>query len=86
MKLLQPLIHRYLTPPGGPTTVALGLGIALRLYIVSGLKFPLNDGGFWYAYANAIGEAGFALPHTIRFNGEDVLASYPPLAAYLLAA
>jgi hypothetical protein len=85
MQRARLLLNRYFDAPYGLIAVAFGLGLGIRLSVVMGLDFVLNDGGFWYAFAKAVRDAGFALPHSIQFNGESVLATYPPLAAYVLA-
>ena len=66
--------------------IALVLGGLVRWQVIAGREFPLNDGGFWYVFANALLANNFALPATVEFNGGLLPTYYPPVAAYLIAA
>lgn len=64
---------------------AIGLGAALRLQLVLGADFPLNDGGMFYAMARDLQLARYALPEYTSYNGGGIPFAYPPLGFYLAA-
>lgn len=70
--------------PGG-LTLALELGLLVRLSFVAAADFPLNDGGLFVSMARQIRLAGGALPWTVPYNGEPIPFVYPPLPFYLAA-
>lgn len=61
------------------------LGAAIRLPIVLGVDFPLNDGGLFLAFIEKILADGFAFPDFVDWNGYRVPFAYPPLSFYALA-
>lgn len=71
-----------------PLAIAVGLGFAVRLIHVAGVGqgFPLNDGGMFYAMAEDVRHAGYALPKFTSYNGGEIPFAYPPLGFYLAAA
>lgn len=65
---------------------ALALAVLTRLPFFTGLRFPLNDGGLLLAMVDAVRDAGFALPHSVHWNGLELPFAQPPAALYLTAA
>lgn len=57
-------------------------GLILRAIPVAVTDFPVNDGGLFLAMIRAIQDAGWSLPHTVSWNGDDLPFIYPPLAFY----
>jgi hypothetical protein len=84
--LYQKIATRYFSNSSIFLLIALLLGGAVRWKVIEGREFPLNDGGFWYVFANALISNDFTLPSTVYFNGGDLPTYYPPLAAYFIAA
>lgn len=64
---------------------AIGLGAVLRIQLVLGADFPLNDGGMFYAMARDLQLARYALPEYTSYNGGGIPFAYPPLGFYLAA-
>lgn len=62
------------------------IGLLVRAMPLVFAGFPLNDGGLFYAMAEDIRHAGFALPLYSSYNGVGIPFVYPPLALYLAAA
>jgi hypothetical protein len=62
------------------------LGLLVRAIPLIAAGFPLNDGGLFYAMAEDVRHAGFALPMYSSYNGVGIPFVYPPLAFYLAAA
>jgi hypothetical protein len=62
------------------------IGLFVRAIPLVGARFPLNDGGLFYAMAEDIRHAGFALPMYSSYNGVGIPFVYPPLAFYAAAA
>lgn len=65
--------------------MAFVLAVLTRVPYFVGLDFPLNDGGLFLAMADAIRDAGFALPSTVDYNGHALPFAYPPLSFYMTA-
>ncbi|MGO9178346.1 MAG: glycosyltransferase family 39 protein [Candidatus Limnocylindrales bacterium] len=61
------------------------LGLLVRAIPLIAAGFPLNDGGLFYAMAEDVRHAGFALPMYSSYNGVGIPFVYPPLAFYLAA-
>ncbi|MDA8201715.1 MAG: glycosyltransferase family 39 protein [Chloroflexi bacterium] len=62
------------------------IGLVVRAIPILAAGFPLNDGGLFYAMAEDVRRAGFALPMYSSYNGVGIPFVYPPLAFYLAAA
>ena len=62
------------------------VGLVVRAVPLVAAGFPLNDGGLFYAMAEDVRRAGFALPMYSSYNGVGIPFVYPPLAFYLAAA
>lgn len=58
------------------------LALVLRTIPVALANFPVNDGGLFMAMTQAIQDAGWALPTTVAWNGNELPFAYPPLAFY----
>jgi hypothetical protein len=61
------------------------LGVFLRIFYIWDVSFPLNDGGLFSQFSQAIIREGFRLPYSVPYNGYEVPFSYPPLGFYCLA-
>jgi hypothetical protein len=57
-------------------------GLVVRTIPVAAADFPVNDGGLFVAMTRAIGDAGWALPEAVAWNGADLPFVYPPIAFY----
>ena len=62
-----------------------GLGLWVRAVHVLPAGFPLNDGGLFYAMAEDIQHAGYALPEFSSYNDGTIPFAYSPLAFYFAA-
>ena len=62
-----------------------GLGLWVRAVHVLPAGFPLNDGGLFYAMAEDIQRAGYALPEFSSYNDGTIPFVYSPLAFYFAA-
>jgi hypothetical protein len=62
------------------------IGLLVRAMPLISAGFPLNDGGLFYAMAEDVRHAGFALPMYTSYNSVGIPFVYPPLAFYLAAA
>ena len=62
-----------------------GLGLWVRAVHVLPAGFPLNDGGLFYAMAEDIQRAGYALPEFSSYNDGTIPFAYSPLAFYFAA-
>jgi len=71
-----------------PTLVVLAgvtaVGLMVRAIPILLSDFPVNDGGLFYAMVRAIQAAGWVLPSTVAWNGNDLPFTYPPLAFFLV--
>ncbi|HEX2924339.1 MAG TPA: hypothetical protein VHS28_09960, partial [Chloroflexota bacterium] len=65
--------------------VATLAGSVVRLYLVLGSDFPLNDGGMFLAMIQDLQRGGYALPEFVSYNSARIPFAYPPLAFYLAA-
>jgi hypothetical protein len=63
------------------TLVSLGL----RLSIVAGAAFPINDGGLFYTFTSDLLGNGLRLPAFSSYNAAGIPLVYPPLAFYVTA-
>jgi hypothetical protein len=61
-------------------------GVAFRLYLVAATDFPINDGGLFYAFVQAIAKTFPALPPVVTYNGLTIPFAYPPLSFWIGAA
>lgn len=61
------------------------LGAGVRLLIVAGVSFPINDGGLFYAFTSDLLASGLRLPEFSSYNAAGIPLVYPPLAFYLTA-
>lgn len=66
--------------------MSLLLGFAIRGPIVLTVDFPLNDGGLFLEFVDAILAGNFAFPRDIEWNGHRIPFAYPPLSFYAVAA
>jgi hypothetical protein len=57
----------------------------IRLTIVAGAPFPINDGGLFYAFTTDLLANGLRLPSFASYNGAGIPLVYPPLAFYATA-
>ena len=64
------------------TVVSLGV----RLSVVFGAPFPINDGGLFYAFTSDLLANGMRLPEISSYNAAGIPLVYPPLAFYVTAA
>ncbi len=64
-------------------SVAVLLGLAVRLPFVLNTDFPLNDGGLFYTMVRELQANHFRLPLFTSYNGTNIPFAYPPLAFYL---
>ncbi len=65
---------------------AVAAALLVRLPLVVGAGFPLNDGGMIATIIDDIRAAGGALPAFTSYNGGGIPLCYPPLAFYLAVA
>jgi hypothetical protein len=61
-------------------------GVAFRLYLIAATDFPINDGGLFYAFVQAIAKSFPALPEVVSYNGLTIPFAYPPLSFWIGAA
>lgn len=67
--------------------LALAVGFVVRLqYHLQAHGLPLNDGGMFYAMAEDVRRAGYALPAYTSYNGGVIPFAYSPLGFYVAAA
>lgn len=59
------------------------IGLGIRMAAPLQVKFPLNDGGLFYAIIVDLQEAHYALPLYTNYNTTEIPFAYPPLAFYL---
>jgi hypothetical protein len=64
-------------------TVAMALGMVMRLTPVLRADFPVNDGGFFYLMVRELQAADYILPAYTSYNSAEIPFAYPPLAFYL---
>lgn len=64
-------------------SVAVILGLYVRLWPVVSADFPLNDGGLFYLMTEEIQRARYALPVYTSYNSAQIPFAYPPLAFYI---
>jgi hypothetical protein len=62
---------------------AFGVCIFIRVMIVLGSSFPVNDGGMFYAMVRDIQASSYRLPAFSSYNGMHIPFFYPPLGFYL---
>ncbi len=65
--------------------LAVALGAVFRICPFIGRDFPVNDGGLWLRFTDALGNADFILPSAVEWNGSLLPLVYPPLGIYILA-
>jgi hypothetical protein len=73
--------------PRGPfhwLTVAVLVGMLVRVALVLPHDFPLNDGGLFAAMTDDLRIAGFRVPAVSSYNGEQIPFGYSPLGFYLV--
>jgi hypothetical protein len=61
------------------------LSLAVRLSVVAGAPFPINDGGLFYGFTSDLLANGLRLPDFASYNAASIPLVYPPLAFYLTA-
>ncbi|HEY5982403.1 MAG TPA: hypothetical protein VIU38_02955 [Anaerolineales bacterium] len=74
--------------PAGPALVlslAIILGIGLRLSAVTSHDFPLNDGGLFYTMVQDLLRNSLRNPLYTSYNNAEIPFVYPPLGLYLAA-
>lgn len=59
------------------------VGVAIRLYYVLRVDFPLNDGGLFYAMVRDLQRNGWLLPAFTSYNSANIPFDYSPLAFYV---
>ncbi len=64
-------------------TVALILGIFVRLVYLFQDDFPINDGGLFYTMVRDLQANRFLIPAVTQYNLSELPFAYPPLAFYL---
>ncbi|MDB5698270.1 MAG: hypothetical protein JWN69_1074 [Alphaproteobacteria bacterium] len=57
--------------------------VAFRLYLVATTDFPLNDGGLFYAFVQAVAKTFPGLPDVASYNDLTMPFAYPPLSFWL---
>jgi len=66
-------------------SLAVSLGLIVRLPYFFTYDFVLNDGALFVQMAEAIRQNHYALPEVVRYNQINLPFAYPPLAFYLVA-
>ncbi|HZY17840.1 MAG TPA: hypothetical protein VFE82_05120 [Ramlibacter sp.] len=70
-----------------PLLLAVMAGVAwIRLDLLLGTDFPLNDGALFLVFVQAHARVFPALPAFVGYNGLDLPYAYPPLSFWLAAA
>lgn len=59
--------------------------VAHRLFLLFSTDFPINDGGLFYTFVEAIARTFPAIPATATYNGLTLPLAYPPLSFWLAA-
>jgi hypothetical protein len=59
------------------------IGAIPRMYFAILSKYPLHDGGLFYAMIQDLQRAGYALPTYTSYNAANIPFAYPPLGFYL---
>jgi hypothetical protein len=70
---------------GGILTIALAVGLSVRLIPPLASDFPLNDGGLFYLMAEELRQAHYVLPDYTSYNSAGIPFTYPPFAIYAAA-
>ncbi|CAA9441409.1 MAG: hypothetical protein AVDCRST_MAG51-3316 [uncultured Ramlibacter sp.] len=65
---------------------SLGAVLGIRLQLLLGTDFPINDGALFLAFVEAIAREFPHLPATVAYNGDTIPFAYPPLSFWLGAA
>ena len=65
--------------------IALLMGSFVRIQVISGSSFPINDGGLFYQMVEDLLENNLSLPETTTYNNSEIPYAYPPLAFYVVA-
>lgn len=68
----------------GALTLAVLIGLLVRLSFVRMASFPLNDGGLFYAMVRDLQRNAYSLPMYASYNSEHIPFAYPPLGFYLV--
>ena len=64
-------------------SLAVGLGVFVRILPLLMTDFPINDGGMFYVMIRDLNANGLALPVITTYNALDIPFAYPPLGLYL---
>jgi hypothetical protein len=64
---------------------ALASAVAVRLHLLAGTDFPINDGALFLAFIEAIVPVFPELPTSVGFSGLSIPFAYPPLSFWLAA-
>lgn len=67
------------------TIAAIALGVGIRAAHIFSTRFPLNDGGLFYAMARDLQSNTFRLPEATSYNVASLPFTYPPLGLYIAA-
>ena len=59
--------------------------LAIRVQLLLSTEFPLNDGGLFLAFVQAIAREFPGIPSHVAYNGLDIPFAYPPLSFWLAA-
>ncbi len=62
------------------------VGLVIRLRALPNEAIPLNDGGYWFAFAESALNEGRWIPRGVDFNGSVTPVIYPPLGGVVLVA
>lgn len=59
--------------------------VAIRVAMLAGTDFPINDGALFHEFVVAVAATFPALPDTVGYNGLTLPFAYPPLSFWLAA-
>lgn len=65
--------------------IALLMGSIVRIKIITGSSYPINDGGLFYQMVEDLLGSNLRLPEVTTYNNDQIPYAYPPLAFYIVA-
>lgn len=68
---------------GFALAIITGLGAAIRLFYITRMDFPLNDGGMFFEMTNELIENNFRIPQFTQYNSLGIPFAYPPMSFYI---
>jgi hypothetical protein len=60
----------------------LSAAVLIRFAHVASSSFPLGDGGLFWTMVQSLQGHGYAIPHSVVYNGVTIPFAYPPLGFY----